>query len=179
MEWLPVISTLLGGGLGVGSTLAADAVRFRHQRRQDFDAVRRSTYAEFLTALTRTDSALQMATLTDATPLGKPLATTLFRSQSLLAHRYQVELVASPAVAQSADKTYARLRDMRDAVAAHRLTVGHPGSAEWEKVHVPYMDAFTELRSLMRIDVQGAALNQTLRSRHLRSAVVEASAPES
>lgn len=163
MEWLPIVSTLLGGGIGVGSTLAADTVRFRHQRRHDFDAVRRSTYAEFLTALTRTDTALQTATLSDATPLSRTLATTLFRSQSLLAHLYQVELVAPPTVCRSANETYSRLRDIREAVATSHVTVGRPCSENWEKVHVPYINALTELRALMRDDVQGSTSREPIR----------------
>lgn len=154
MDWLPAFSTLLGGIFGVASTLAADAIRSRRQGEREPTEIRRRTYADFLMALTRTDSELQNAISVKA-PMDTNLATNLFRSESLLALCYQVGLVASQAVAEGADKAYLRLRDIRDAAATQPLEVGYPGSEEWQSAHRPYAEVVKDLRVLTRNEIQG------------------------
>ena len=163
MDWLPAFSTLLGGIFGVASTLAADAIRSRRQGEREPTEIRRRTYADFLMALTRTDSELQNAISVKA-PMDTNLATNLFRPESLLALCYQVGLVASQAVAEGADKAYLRLRDIRDAAATQPLEVGYPGSEEWQSAHRPYAEAVKDLRVLTRNKIQG----RIIASRHSR-----------
>jgi len=51
---------------------------------------------------------------------------------------------------------------MREAIRTTALTVGNPGpsgeedrgSAEWQAVHLPYIEAINALRTVMRADVQ-------------------------
>ncbi|HCT78106.1 MAG TPA: hypothetical protein DGT23_16315 [Micromonosporaceae bacterium] len=86
---------------------------------------------------------------------------TVFRSKPLLAMRYQVDLIAPPPVAAAAEAAYQRLREIRETIVTTSLNVrtshsADRGSAEWEAVHNPYINAIGNLRTAMRQDVQGS-----------------------
>lgn len=143
------------------TTLLVDSIRARREKRQRSEDVRRQSYTDYLVALTETDAALQLVALGESTPVDRAAAVAAFRSKSILAHRYQVSLVASPAVAEAAETAYARLRDIREALATTALEVGtrsssSEGSTEWKAVHHPYSDAIGKLRQTMQQEVAGS-----------------------
>jgi gas vesicle protein len=159
MEWLTLVGTLSGGILGVGSTLLVDRARAKRERGHRFDEVRRNAYTSYLVSLTETDAAMQILALGQATPIDRATVMSTFRSKSLLAHRYQAALVAPPDVTRAIEKTYEKLRRVREALITETLTVGKwnwetNGSSEWVEVHQPYGQAVEDLRAAMRDDIQ-------------------------
>lgn len=143
------------------TTLLVDSIRARRQKRQRSEDVRRQYYTDYLVALTETDAALQLVALGQSTPVDPATAVAAFRSNSILAHRYQVSLVASPAVAEAAETAYARLRDVREALVTTSLEVGthsssFEGSPKWTAVHHPYTDAIGKLRQSMQQEIAGS-----------------------
>jgi hypothetical protein len=154
MDWTIPLSTLVGALVGVGSTLLVDIVRSRRDRIGRLMEVRRQVYAQYLEALTNTDGELQMLAVSRSTPVDEVDTRTAWRKYSLLALRYEVQLVAPESVAKTADAAYRSLRNMRDAIRATKLSVGTPGSPEWEAVHLPYIKAIDTLRSAMHADIQ-------------------------
>ena len=154
MDWTVPLSTLMGALVGVGSTLLVDVVRSRRDRTRQLMEVRRQVYAKFLEALTNTDGELQMLAASQSTSVDEIAIRVTWRKYSLLALRYEVELIAPKSVTETANAAYKTLRDMRNAIGTAELSVGFPRSPEWEAVHRPYVDAIDTLRSSMRADVQ-------------------------
>jgi hypothetical protein len=161
VDWATPISTLVGGTIGIGSALLGDRLRVRRERMHQIDDVRRQLYAKYLEALTSTDSDLQLLAIAEETPVDAIKVRAVWRKYSVLALKYEVQLVASRVVAEAADATYSRLRVMRNAIRTTNLIVGSPGnldddpgSDEWVAVHVPYINAIEDLRRAMRADIQ-------------------------
>ncbi|MGH3522021.1 MAG: hypothetical protein ACRDU4_04130 [Mycobacterium sp.] len=154
MDWTVPLSTLMGALVGVGSTLLVDIIRSRRDRIRQLVEVRRQVYAQFLEALTNTDGELQMLAASQPAPVDEVSIRTTWRKYSLLALRYEVELVAPESVAATANAAYKTLRDMRNAIGTAELSVGFPRSPEWEAIHRPYINAIDALRSSMRTDIQ-------------------------
>ncbi|MGP3969283.1 hypothetical protein [Streptomyces sp. 6N223] len=155
MDWTTPVSTLIGALVGVGSTLLGETVRSRRDRGHQLYQLRRELYARYLEALTSTDSELQLLAVRQRTPVDEADLRAAWRSHSLLALKYEIELVAPPPVAAASDTAYRALRAMRNVMGTTEVTVAasHRGSAEWEEVHRPYSDAMAALRSAMRADV--------------------------
>jgi hypothetical protein len=160
MDWTVPLGTLVGAFVGVGSTLLVDVVRSRRDRIHQIVTVRRQVYAQYLEALTKTDGELQMLAVSQSTPVDELATRTAWRQYSLLALRYEVELVAPKSVTKTADAAYRTLRNMRDAINRTKLVVGTPGSPEWEAVHLPYINAIDTLRSNMRADIQRGLIEE-------------------
>ncbi len=160
MDWTVPLSTLVGAFVGVGSTLLVDVVRSRRDRIHQAVTIRRQVYAQYLEALTKTDGELQMLAVSQATPVDELDTRTAWRKYSLLALRYEVELVAPESVSKTADAAYRTLRNMRNAINTTKLRVGTPGSPEWEEVHLPYIQAIDTLRSIMRADIHQGLIRE-------------------
>lgn len=161
MAWLALVGTLSGAILGAVTTLLADTIRAKRERRQRLDEARRQTYTDYLVALTETDAALQLLALSEETPVDRAAATAAFRSKAILSLRYQVGLVASPEVADAAETTYGKLRDIREALVTKTLDVGTRNSATagsdgWQAVHTPYTDAVVNLRGAMQKEIRAS-----------------------
>lgn len=155
MDWANQVSTLIGAVVGVGSTLLVDRSRGARDRHQRLNTTRRDAYAAYLTALTQTDAGLQLLAVSEVPPVSRTQAMSAWQAYSVLARRYDVVLVAPDHIAKAASSTFDRLLDIRDAITTTAMTVGEPGSPAWEAVHLPYIAAIVELRSLMRDDVRG------------------------
>ncbi|MEU6088059.1 hypothetical protein ABZ865_14780 [Streptomyces sp. NPDC047085] len=149
MEWLTLISTLSGGVLGVGSTLAVEAFRAKQERGHHHAELQRTACVRYLTALTETETALQTLALSRSTPVANGEVVEAFRSHHVIAARYELFLVAPPTVYDAARKAYDRLRAIRVAIATTNVVVADD-SADWQAIHAPYDDAFRQLRVVMR-----------------------------
>jgi phage-related protein len=137
MDWTVPLSTLVGAFVGVGSTPLADLVRSRRDRIHQLVTVRRQVYAQYLDALTKTDGELQMLAVSQSTPVDELDTRTAWRKYSLLALRYEVELVAPESVARLPMPPTGLFGicviDQRNQAEG----VGTPCSLEWEAVHLP------------------------------------------
>jgi hypothetical protein len=161
MDWATPVSTLIGAIVGVGSTLLVESVRAKRDRGDQLYQTRRQLYARYLEALTTTDSELQLLAVSQQTPANQADLRAAWRSHSLLALRYEIELVAPARVAGAAQDAYKCLRAARNVIGNTEVTVknpctpddSNPRSAAWQRVQVPYIDAVTALRSVMRADM--------------------------
>lgn len=171
MEWITLIGTLSGGILGFTSALLVDWVRARREFYRNLDKMQERIYAEYLVALSETDSALQILAMSKSTPVDRAFVMATFHSKSLLACRFHATLVASEAVVQAVEKSYMKLVDIREAIASSNLTVGGwrwattQGSKEWITVHLPYRESIDELREVMRLDIRQGSRSMGFRSR--------------
>src|SRR3954470_2965142 len=119
----------MGGAIGVSSKILADMVRSRRERRRQLDNTRRELYSRYLEALTLTDAELQALTVSEETPVNEVKIREAWRGQSLLALRYEVELMAPETVSEAAAAAYRCLRAMRNAIRTTELTVSNAGRA--------------------------------------------------
>ncbi|MFI9809797.1 hypothetical protein ACIHEJ_36665 [Streptomyces sp. NPDC052301] len=156
------MSTLIGGLVGVGSTLLAESVRSRRDRGHQLHQLRRQLYARYLEALTGTDSELQLLAVRRRAPVDGADLRAAWRGHSLLALNYEIALVAPSPVAAAAETAYRALREVRNLMGTTVVTVSgsgpeggdpDPGAAAWQGVHRPYADALAALRTAMRADV--------------------------
>jgi hypothetical protein len=101
MDWLtPIINTLVGAGIGVGSVLLADRLRWNRDRIRDREEARQEAYAAFLAALGDAYQALYdlaRANRASVTPRATPSSTVahdVFRTSNLYPLRYRLVLIA-------------------------------------------------------------------------------------
>lgn len=159
VDWIAPVSTLVGGLLGVGSTLAVDRVRWRRDRHQQFAEVRRVTYVRFVTAAIETEGALHHLAATADGALDQISAMKVWREHKLALCREELRLIAPPAIVEAAQRVHDRLVDLRNTLTTSKITVGvkgNPGSPEWIAIYEPFDAAVWSLRDVLRSDVQGA-----------------------
>ncbi|MEU6098588.1 hypothetical protein [Streptomyces sp. NPDC047079] len=118
MDWLAPVNTLIGAGIGVGSTLLADRLRWRRDRAALNEDTRRQTYAAFMGALSDVYQRLNVLAR-DGRPAeeAQPAAHEVFASGNLYPLRYEIALIAPWEVMDSANQAFWRVRDLRDVVA--------------------------------------------------------------
>lgn len=96
MDWSASINTLIGAGIGVGSTLLADRFRWRRERVRINEEARRQVYSAFMGALSDTYQTLYEIAR-DGHSTDRPRATVAhdaFRAGNLYPLRYQLVLIA-------------------------------------------------------------------------------------
>lgn len=126
MDWLPIVSTALGGIIGWGSTFLADQVRWRHDiaRReaesnraeiQRKSEIRNGIYVQYLAALSRLRNGLRETAhdpeLSRSERTNK-LRTTFLESGAYEL-RFQVQIVAPESVMFASEAAYKSLRRLR------------------------------------------------------------------
>lgn len=158
MDWLPLATAALGGLIGAGSTLTADRLRWRRdiaERQRAEQAQQRATrheiYAEYLTALSRIRNGLRESAHDSATPLEEKASQiqAAFLESGAYELRFQVQLVAPPAVVQHAEGSYKSLRRLRTAI--------EDGASfqdiEYLERRDHYHDQLTQLKEALRNDL--------------------------
>ncbi|MFG3393148.1 hypothetical protein [Streptomyces parvus] len=113
----------MGAVIGVGSTLVTDRVSWRRDTRERDRGTLRTVAAQFLEALTEARDAVSDASRSEHLPVAEraQLARASTSAQEVHAKQYQLELLATPEVAESArDASYGLLL-YRDAVVAGHL----------------------------------------------------------
>lgn len=163
MDWIAPVSTLIGGLLGIGSTLVVDRVRWRRDQHQQLTDARRVAYVRFVTAAIETEGALHHLAATATGTLDQISAMEVWREHKLALCREELRLIAPPAIVDAAQHVHDRLVDLRNALTTSKITVGvkgNPGSSEWLAVYEPFAAAVWNLRELLRSDVQGSYRRQ-------------------
>ncbi|MET9891935.1 hypothetical protein ABZZ47_17225 [Streptomyces sp. NPDC006465] len=118
MEWTALIGTGLGAVVGVGSTLAADRLRWRRDTHERERANLQLLYAEFIEALLKARDAIdQVSKQTDRSPQERgQLVRDVIADHGAYTKEYQLELIApAPVIARVQDATY-KLALYRDIV---------------------------------------------------------------
>ncbi|MBW5420269.1 hypothetical protein GKQ77_01620 [Streptomyces sp. BG9H] len=152
MNWSSLLSTGVGALIGVSATLAAEWTRWKRNRHDNDQAIKRQTYAEYLAALSRTRNELRMAAWAPAMPREERarLAQEAFKAGGAYELRYQVALLAPEMVDQASIAAFRTLRDLRDVVEAGVVRTEEP----YIELRVRWDDLFAELRRQMRADLQ-------------------------
>ncbi|WP_435222552.1 hypothetical protein [Streptomyces sp. Tue6028] len=118
MEWTALIGTGLGAVIGVGSTLAADRLRWRRDTRERERANLQLLYAEFIEALLGARDAIdQVSKQTDRSPQERVQSVRdVIADRGAYTKEYQLELIAPASV-------IARVQDATYKLALYRDTV--------------------------------------------------------
>ncbi|WP_326725587.1 hypothetical protein OHT59_45560 [Streptomyces sp. NBC_00243] len=118
MQWTALISTGLGAAIGVGSTLAADRMRWRRDSRERERANLQVLYAEFIEALLGArDDIDQISKQTDRSPQDRAQSVRdVIADHGTYTKEYQLELIAPASV-------IARAQDASHKLALYRDTV--------------------------------------------------------
>ncbi|MGW6287966.1 hypothetical protein [Streptomyces sp. NPDC055107] len=123
MEWTALVATVVGAVIGVGSTLVTDRVSWRRDTRERDRETLRTAAAQFLEALTEARDTISDASRSEHLPVAEraQLARASTLAQGVHAKQYQLELLATPEVAESARDAAHQLLLYRDAVIAGHL----------------------------------------------------------
>jgi len=149
MSWIPVLATVLGAVVGLGSGLLIDHVRFRRDNTAKWLSARRETYVSYLSALHEANEAMRVVSLGEhAQELSRMAAArAAFRGAKVTMTREQVILLAPEHVVIAADEAFLRLRDIRD-----RIGQGED-LAEYQPVLDEYARRLHGLRDAIRRDL--------------------------
>ena len=151
MDWLPLISTLLGAFIGVGSTLVVDRVRWRRDQERQGRETRRTVYVEFLGALHTARESFWLLSR-GVIPPGKSLedaAREVLHISQVWITGERLLITAPQTVIDVVDIVTKELRRLRDVVGA-----GHTNeSPEFHQAESTYVDALINLRATIRNDL--------------------------
>lgn len=150
MDWLAPVNTLIGAGIGVGSTLFADRFRWRRDRAALHQDTRRQAYAAFMGALSDVYQRLDELAR-DGRPGEETLtaAREVFVSRNLYPLRYEIALIAPWEVMEPVNQAFWKVRDLRDLVAGGSAR----GDPEFgNRVHA-YLAAAEKAQVAMRRDL--------------------------
>ncbi|MGV9311144.1 hypothetical protein ACWDR0_02980 [Streptomyces sp. NPDC003691] len=119
MGWTVVLATVIGAGIGVGSTLAADRIRWRRETAERERDQLRTACADYLVALAEARDGISWASRDPATPPDgrAEQARTAFAGQAVYAKLYILQLIAPEALVVLAGRASERLTRYRDAVS--------------------------------------------------------------
>ncbi|MEU9117095.1 hypothetical protein AB0D04_36405 [Streptomyces sp. NPDC048483] len=150
MDWLAPLNTLIGAGIGVGSTLLADRLRWRRDRVNAGQDARRQSYAAFMGALSDAFQKLHEVARGDHDPgEAQTRAHEVFVGSNLYPLRYQLVLIASWSVVEPTNKAFWKIRELRDLVARGVIT----SSPDFRRLVREYIDAAEEAQVAMRADL--------------------------
>ena len=149
MSWIPVLATVVGAVVGLGSGLFIDRVRSRRDDSANWRTVRRETYVSYLSALHEANEAMRAVSLGEHAPdlTRMAAARAAFRAARVTMTREQVILLAPEPVIIAADAAFRSLRALRD-------QIGHgAGLADYEPVLEDYAGHLHALRDAIRRDL--------------------------
>ncbi|MBH5333463.1 hypothetical protein IHE55_01050 [Streptomyces pactum] len=151
MNWLTLISTLLGAVVGVGTTLLADRARWGRERQAQTLEHRRALYGEFLTTLNLAQESLFAVSYgRHPAELTRDLAArAAFGSHQVYAVRERLVLSGCEPVVAAADAAFHRLKEFRDVVGSGAA----PTSPEVMEAITAYAAELRTLRHAMRDDL--------------------------
>lgn len=156
MDFVPLVSTIVGAMIGVGSTLLVDRGRWTRDQRVQEEHAQQQLHADFIAAVARSADIVWIVAMEDQPPSqdGNHRARSAFREADLYTWRYRLALVSPARAVEASEHLLDALRRYRDAVAG-----GHrPGSPPYDEARNDYFTAV------------GATIND-LRGHHGRSHV--------
>ncbi|MDQ1041570.1 hypothetical protein QFZ75_008072 [Streptomyces sp. V3I8] len=151
MSWTLIVTTTLGAVIAVLSNLVADHARWQREEQTRHQEVKRQLYAEYLSALSRTDNVLRDTAWCHDMPEQERarMAKETFRSSGCYELRYQLGLTAPESVTRASTAAFHELRDFRDAI--ERGTIFAEGA--YQQRRDQWYAVFPALRDSMRQDL--------------------------
>ncbi|MEU6237010.1 hypothetical protein, partial [Kitasatospora sp. NPDC047058] len=119
MDWMPLLSTLAGAGIGIAATLIADRNRWRREETRHALNVRREVYTEFVSALKAAGEEIRAVALGDhrSDAARDAAVREAFRSTGLYTASERLWLVGPTQVVTAGNEAFLSLRRLRDAYA--------------------------------------------------------------
>jgi hypothetical protein len=159
VDWLPLLSTLVGGGVALLGSVLAHTLRSRDERRRIGGSERRQSYVAYLVAMDKAHGRLRVLAEADGQRDDGEVdvatqATHAFGDAGLYQAREMVLLAGSTSVVGPAESALRQLAVLRDAVGAGaRLH-----TAAFHDAYHPFAEALWRLRSSIRLDLGSTAL---------------------
>lgn len=102
MEWLPLLSTLMGAAIGIAATLIADRNKWRREVARQALEVRRAAYTEYASALKDAGEEIRAVALGDhrSDAARDTAVREAFRATGLYTASEQLWLVGPPLVVE-------------------------------------------------------------------------------
>jgi hypothetical protein len=149
MQWITLISTIVGAVIATGSAMLLDRQRWKRERLDRETQTRRTLYGDYLAGLSEARHACgNVARDSDMEPsMRRTMAREAFGP--CIGLRYQMTISAPSRVVEASEDAFRRLRDLRDRVMEGVL-VTDPVYLEGRRT---YDDALAVLRARMREDL--------------------------
>ncbi len=118
MSWIPVVATVLGAVIGLGSGLLIDQVRSRRDSTEKRLTTRMEAYVSYLSSLHDANEALRAVSLGDYPQdlMRDTAARAAFRAAGVIRTREHIILLAPETVIRAADDAFRNLRTLRDRI---------------------------------------------------------------
>ncbi|MFD8734094.1 hypothetical protein ACFV06_04155 [Streptomyces sp. NPDC059618] len=151
MDWLPLLSTLAGAVIGVGSTVVADRTRWRREEAKDALRLRLDLYTQYTTTVKVLGETLR-ALAERPYPSDGERASALreaFRESGIAVASERMWLIAPQPVVKACDGVFHCLRRICEGYADGSAVNSPEDRARWEARGV----AAARMRRLMREDL--------------------------
>ncbi|MBL7500271.1 hypothetical protein I6A84_32290 [Frankia sp. CNm7] len=128
MDWLPAVNTVIGATIGIAATSFAERARWKRESAKDWKSTKLAAYSRFLLATARAVENMRLIALqthSDGSARDRALQEA-FRSAEMLEARFEIITLASTRVAETANLTYRRARDLRSILMAGSGPSGAP-----------------------------------------------------
>ncbi|MEU6557798.1 hypothetical protein ABZ915_47505 [Streptomyces sp. NPDC046915] len=148
MDVIPLISTIVGAAIGIGSTLLADRTRWARDRRERVELAQQQLRADFIAAVARGADIVWNVAHQDQPPTedGNRSAREAFRQADLYTWRYRIALSSPPEIVAASESLLDALRHYRNTVAAGERR----SSAQYSEAKSSYFAAVAEAINILR-----------------------------
>ncbi|GGS65229.1 hypothetical protein [Streptomyces violaceus] len=150
MQWLTLISTVVGAAIATGSAMLLDRQRWRRERADRESQARRTLYGEYLACLSEARHACGNVARDPDMEIPTRRTTAREAFGPCIGLRYQMTISAPSRVVDASEDAFRRLRDLRDRVMEGVLAT-EPVYLEGRR---SYDDALALLRARMREDLR-------------------------
>lgn len=151
MNLFSLASALVGAGIGMGSTLLVDSMRWRREKSARQESARREVYAAYLVALAKWRNGLREVAYNPS--LGPDerwgIARRALPESQAYEKRMEMFITAPPDVVRHSEATYKSLRNLKDPIANGLLQ----DSVEYRELVSAFEAKLQGLRSAMRADL--------------------------
>ncbi|MEV6885948.1 hypothetical protein [Streptomyces sp. NPDC051135] len=150
MQWITLISTVVGAAIATGSAMLLDRQRWKRERLDRETQARRILYGDYLATLSEARHACgNMARDPDIAPSTRR-TTAREAFGPCIGLRYQMTISAPARVVEASEDTFRRLRDLRDRVMDGVLVTDQA----YLQARRNYDEALAALRARMRQDLR-------------------------
>lgn len=150
MQWIALLSTVVGAAIATGSAALLDRRRWRRERLDRETQLRRTLYGEYLACLSEARHTCGNVARTPDMAPSERRTTARDAFGPCIGLRYQMTITAPPLVVDASENAFRRLRDLRDRVV-EGASVDDPPYQEGRR---GYDEALAELRARMRDDLR-------------------------
>ncbi|MBD0419434.1 hypothetical protein H0H10_09715 [Streptomyces sp. TRM S81-3] len=150
MQWITLISTMVGAAIATGSAMLLDRQRWRRERLDRETQARRALYGEYLAGLSEARHACGNVARDPDMDLSTRRTTAREAFGPCIGLRYQMTISAPSRVVEASEDAFRRLRDLRDRVM-EGVSASEPAYLEGRR---RYDDALALLRARMREDLR-------------------------